>query len=138
MTDNATLSLTSLQKKLTTFRDERNWSQFHTPKNLAAALMVEAAELVEIFQWLTPEQSDNLTPTQRQHTEEELADIFNYLLLICDRLDIELLSASEAKIKKNALKYPVALARGKAEKYTAYEAMDTTIAAEENNAEENS
>ncbi len=114
------LSVEKIQKMLAEFRDEREWSQFHTPKNLSSALMVEAAELVEIFQWLTPDQSDNLTTDQRQHTEEELADIFNYLLLICDRLNINLLDASAEKIKKNALKYPATKVKGSAKKYTHY------------------
>ncbi|HTR00526.1 MAG TPA: nucleotide pyrophosphohydrolase [Candidatus Acidoferrum sp.] len=117
MADNA---FTALQRQLREFARERDWEQFHTPKNLAMALMVEAAELQEIFQWLTPEQSAHLNDKQRAQTEEELADVLLYLCRLADVLNIDLASAAAAKLKRNADKYPAAQAKGRADKYTEY------------------
>ncbi|MCX5789497.1 MAG: nucleotide pyrophosphohydrolase [Elusimicrobia bacterium] len=100
------------------FARERDWDQFHTPKNLAMALAVEAAEIMELFQWLTPEQSAKLSKKERAALADELADVFVYLLRLASRFDIDLLEASRAKMKKNAKKYPVAKSRGIAKKYT--------------------
>lgn len=94
------------------FARERKWGKYHGPKNLAMAMIKEAAEIVEIFQWLTPAQAKKLTPAQRAHLAEELADTFIYLKKIGAHYGIDLLDASLAKMKKNALKYPAALNRG--------------------------
>ena len=99
------------------FVDERNWDQFHTPKNLAMALSGEVGELTEIFQWLNEEESKNLSDKNLQAAKEELADIFIYLLRISDKLGIELEDAVNEKIKLNAQKYPVELAKDNAIKY---------------------
>ena len=102
------------------FRDERDWSQFHTPKNLAAAIAVEAAELQEQFLWKTDKEIErNLKggPT-REAVVEEIADVLMFALLLADRLDIDVGKAIADKLAANELKYPVALARGNARKYT--------------------
>jgi dCTP diphosphatase len=105
-----------LQQQLRHFARERDWEQFHTPKNLAMALTVEAAELQEIFQWLTSEDSRELDEAQRQHTREEMADVLLYLCRLADVLDIDLLQAAEDKIIKNAAKYPADEVRGSSAK----------------------
>jgi dCTP diphosphatase len=110
--------LTQLRDALREFAAERDWDQFHSPKNLASALSVEAAELLECFQWLTEEQSRNLTPEQRLAVREELADVLNYLVRLADKLDVNLLDAAREKIAKNALKYPADKARGSIKKYS--------------------
>ena len=107
-----------LQEALRAFANERDWDQFHSPKNLAAALSVEAAELLEIFQWLSEEQSRALVPKQLEAAREEIADVFLYLLRIADKLRIDLVEAADAKLKRNAEKYPVELAKGRNDKYT--------------------
>lgn len=100
------------------FAEVRDWPQFHTPKNLAMALSVEAAELLECFQWLTPEQSARLPARDRHAAAEEIADVLLYLLRLCDVLDIDPLQAAQRKMAVNARKYPVAVARGSARKYS--------------------
>ncbi|MES2604110.1 MAG: nucleotide pyrophosphohydrolase [Pseudomonadota bacterium] len=117
MSDNI---LTSLQQQQRDFAQERNWEQFHTPKNLVMALAVEAAELQEIFQWLTPEQSVALDARQRTQTEEEMADVLLYLCRLADVLNIDLAKAAAAKLQRNAEKYPADLVRGKSAKYSEY------------------
>lgn len=109
--------IASLQTRLRTFARERDWEQFHTPKNLAIALAVESSELVEIFQWLTPEQSAALSAQQKARAGEELADVLLYLCRLADVLNIDLGEATQAKLERNAEKYPVAKAKGRAEKY---------------------
>ena len=111
-------SLNRLRRDLRRFAEAREWQQFHTPKNLAMALSVEAAELVECFQWLTPEQSAGLKGHDRRAVEEEMADVLLYLLRLTDVLDIDLLQAAQRKMKLNARKYPVTLSRGTARKYS--------------------
>ena len=111
-------ALLPLIQALRTFAHERDWAQFHTPKNLACALSVEAAELLEHFQWLTDAQSQALTPEQTQQVGTEAADVFLYLLQLCDKLGIDLIAAAQHKLEANALKYPVDKARGSAKKYT--------------------
>lgn len=110
--------LTQLRDALREFAAERDWDQFHSPKNLASALSVEASELLEIFQWLTEEQSRNLTPEQLAHAREELADVLAYLVRLADKLDVNLMDAAREKIAKNALKYPADKARGSMKKYS--------------------
>lgn len=100
------MDLKSIEQTLTTFSEKRDWDKFHSPKNLAIALSVEASELLEIFQWLTEEQSQNLSQEQIQHTEEEIADIVIYVLNLCKTLNIDLEKAVLKKIDLNAIKYP--------------------------------
>ncbi len=101
------MDINKVQKQLARFADERDWNRFHNPKNLAMALSVEASELVEIFQWLTPEQSSEIMVTeQREHVEEEVADILIYLLRLSDKLGIDLEEAVRSKVEKNSIKYP--------------------------------
>ena len=111
-------ALQALQKALREFARERDWEQFHTPKNLAIALSVEAAELLEHFQWLTDEQSRTLDDAKRTAVGEELADVLLYLLQLADKLDIDPLQAAERKLRLNAEKYPAERARGRSDKYT--------------------
>ncbi len=111
--------LNALRDKLRVFAAERDWDQFHTPKNLAAALSVEAAELLEHFQWLTAEASSALSPVALAEVRAEIADVLLYLIRISDKLGIDPIAAAHEKIATNALKYPVDKARGSAKKYSA-------------------
>ncbi len=113
-------SLNDLKQKLQQFVDERDWAQFHSPKNLAMAMIVEAAELVEHFQWNTELESSVLDDAKREQVGHELADTFVYLLRIAEVLNIDLIEVTNKKIALNALKYPVDKARGKTNKYTDY------------------
>lgn len=99
-------SLEQLALELRRFAGERDWEPFHTPKNLAAALIVEAAELLEHFQWLTPEQSCNLAPETRTEVAHEIADVLIYLTRLADQLGIDMLAAASEKMALNARKYP--------------------------------
>lgn len=114
-------SLQALRARINHFVAERDWAQFHTPKNLAMAMIVEAAELVEQFQWDTPHESQELTPEKREAVSHEVADTFVYLLRIAEVLEIDLIQAANQKIDLNAKKYPVDKARGSNAKYTAYQ-----------------
>ncbi len=114
-------SIDELRNRVNSFVTERDWAQFHTPKNLAMAMIVEAAELVEQFQWDTPQESTQLTPEKREAVSHELADTFVYLLRLAEVLDIDLIQAANEKIDLNAKKYPADKARGSNAKYTAYE-----------------
>jgi len=107
-----------LQTALRRFAEERDWGQFHTPKNLAASLSIEAAEVLEHFQWLTDEQSQNLSPEQRDKVALEIADVLLYLLQLADKLQIDPVAAAKNKLALNAEKYPVGKARGSSRKYT--------------------
>ncbi len=109
-----------LQKLLREFSKEREWDQFHSPKNLAIALSVEASELLEIFQWLTEAESLDLSTEKRQCVGEEMADVFLYLLRLADRMGIDLTNEAEKKIEKNRGKYPADRVRGSSKKYTEY------------------
>ena len=110
-----------LKTRLREFAVARDWEQFHSPKNLAMALIVEAAELVENFQWLTEEQSAALAPDKLAEVEQELADIQIYLIRLADRLNIDLEQAVDAKIALNERRYPVEKVRGSAKKYTEFD-----------------
>jgi NTP pyrophosphatase (non-canonical NTP hydrolase) len=110
--------LTTLRNDLREFAAERDWDQFHSPKNLASALAVEAAELLEPFQWLTEEQSRTLDEKRRAAVADELADVQIYLIRLADKLDVDLLQAVRAKMVRNAEKYPVELFKGSARKYS--------------------
>lgn len=100
---------------------ERDWAQFHSPKNLAMSLQVEASEIAEHFTWLTEAQSYDLTSSKKQEVAEELGDVFINLILLSDKLGIDLLTATRDKIEKIKQKYPADLSKGKAIKYTNYE-----------------
>jgi len=108
----------SIQKKIISFRNERDWGQFHDPKNLAEALSIEAAELLENFLWKTTEQSRKLTSEQLKNVKEELADIFIFLTYLSEEYKIDLLTEVEKKIALNEAKYPVEKAKGSAKKYS--------------------
>lgn len=115
-----TEQLQLLKDKIRQFADERDWDQFHSPKNLAMALIVEAAELVEHFQWLTEEQSSSLPAEKLSEVEAELADILIYLVRIADKLDIDLERAALKKLQSNAKKYPADKVHGLSKKYNEY------------------
>ena len=114
-------ALRALQQRVAAFAAERDWEPFHSPKNLAMALSVEAAELVEEFQWLTEEQSRALDAERRERVRLELADVFIYLLRIADKLGVDLVGAANDKIVLNEKKYPADRVRGDARKYTEYD-----------------
>lgn len=101
-------SLSQLQRRLAEFAAARDWGQYHTPKNLAAALSVEASELVEIFQWLTPEQSARImeSPESAHRVEDEVADVLAYLLQFCEVLGVDPAQALAAKIERNEKRFP--------------------------------
>jgi NTP pyrophosphatase (non-canonical NTP hydrolase) len=110
-------SIDELQAAQRAFAQEREWGQFHTPKNLASALAVEAAELLEHFQWLTEEQSRTLPDDKRVQVGEEIADVLLYLLQLSDKLQIDVMEAAWRKMRLNAEKYPVDRSRGNIRKY---------------------
>jgi NTP pyrophosphatase (non-canonical NTP hydrolase) len=112
--------LDDLKLRLRKFAADRDWDQFHSPKNLSMALIAEAAELVEHFQWLTEEQSASLSSAKLKEVEEELADILIYLVRSADKLGINLIEAAKQKIEKNDQKYPADMVKGKSKKYTEY------------------
>ena len=110
-------TIEALRTRLRVFVAERDWDQFHHPKNLAMALVAEAGELVEHFQWLTPAQADHLPPETRVEVEHEIADVLIFLVELADRLGVDPLAAAERKLALNEKKYPVEKARGNAKKY---------------------
>jgi len=114
-------ALRALQLRLAAFAAARDWEQFHSPKNLAMALSVEVAELVEEFQWLSEPESKALDAARRERVRLELADVFIYLLRLADRLDVDLIRAADDKIALNERKYPADRVRGDARKYTEYD-----------------
>ena len=111
------MDISKIQNQLEKFAIERDWRQFHTPKNLAMALSVEASELVEIFQWLKPEESNSPDQKQIESINDEVADIAMYLLRFCSVLKIDLESAIKIKLERNAEKYPINLSKGNSQKY---------------------
>lgn len=113
-------SLGALRAALRRFATARNWEQFHSPKNLVMALSVEAAELLEHFQWLRQAESAALPRAKRTQVEEEMADVLLYLIRLADRLDVDLIAAARRKMRLNARKYPVAKSRGSSRKYTEF------------------
>jgi NTP pyrophosphatase (non-canonical NTP hydrolase) len=114
-------ALRALQQRVAAFAAARDWERFHSPKNLAMALSVEAAELVEEFQWLTEDQSRALDGERLERVRLELADVFIYLLRIADKLDVDLVAAASDKIVLNEKKYPPERVRGDARKYSEYD-----------------
>jgi len=109
-----------LIEQLKKFRQERDWDQYHSPKNLVMALVVEAGELAEHFQWLTEKQSSSLPPDKLAQVREEIGDVLIYLVNLCDKLGIDPVDAAHEKLQKNRLKYPAAMVRGKSTKYNEY------------------
>jgi len=107
-----------LIERIRDFNRERDWEQFHSPKNLAMCLAAEVGELIEQFQWLTEQQSHDLGPARRAAVEEELGDVTLCLLNLADKLGIDVLDAAGRKLEKNKAKYPVHKAKGRADKYT--------------------
>ncbi len=114
------ISVDDLRAAIDTFIKERDWEQFHSPKNLAMALSVEVAEVVEHFQWLTEEQSENLPPEKLAEIRQEIGDVMIYLTELADKLGIDPVEAAKAKVEINGRKYPAELVKGKASKYTEY------------------
>lgn len=112
------MNILGIQARLAAFADERNWEQFHSPKNLSMALAGEAGELLEVFQWLTQEQSrrESLTDEQVSSATDELADVLIYALRLADKLEIDVESAINNKIDKNATRYTIEASRGNAKK----------------------
>ncbi len=113
-----TIAFLDLRDKLRDFSRARDWDQFHSPRNLATALAVEAAELLEHFQWLRDEESQSLQPETREAVSLEVADVLLYLIRLADKLDLDLIALAHRKIEMNADRYPITLARGNAKKYT--------------------
>lgn len=114
------MDLDSLRESLDEFVRERDWNQFHSPKNLATALAVEAAELMEPFQWLTQDESRSLSAETLDAVRDELADVLIYAVRLADVLHIDLLDAAARKLAKNRERYPASLVRGSAKKATEY------------------
>ena len=112
------LDLKTIKEKLRKFSQERDWDQYHSPKNLAMAMSVEVAELLEIFQWSNDGGMEKIEDKEtKKQIEEEIADIFNYLVKFVDLMDLDLEELSLEKIKKNDMKYPVNKFKGKSDKY---------------------
>jgi dCTP diphosphatase len=114
-------SLNELRARVNTFVEERDWAQFHSPKNLAMAMIVEAGEVVEHFQWMTEQESKNLNAETREQVGQELSDTFVYLLRIAEVCGVDLIEAANKKIDLNAKKYPVEKCKGSNAKYTDYQ-----------------
>ena len=109
--------INKITKKIIQFRDERDWMQFHDPKNMAVSIILEASELLEHFQWKTKEEVEKYVMENKSEIKDEIADIALYLFELSDNLGINLIGAMEEKLKKNAMKYPVEKAKGKHTKY---------------------
>lgn len=109
-----------IKNRLRTFASDRDWEQFHSPKNLVMALSVEVAELMEHFQWLTEEKSRTLTGRTLEDVTDEIADVQLYLIQLADKLDVNILEAAANKVSKNEEKYPADKVRGSSKKYTEY------------------
>lgn len=110
--------ITEIKDKLLAFRKARDWEQFHNPKDLAISLALEAAEVLEHFQWKSPEEIEKYTKEHADDIAEEMADVFNWIILLAHDLNIDIIDASNKKIAKNAAKYPSDKAKGNHKKYT--------------------
>ena len=119
-TDGRTDRVAQLIDALREFAEARDWEQYHSPKNLSMALTAEAGELLELFQWLTEDESRKLSRAKRSQVRDELGDVLIYLTRLADQLGIDPVEAAFDKIKKNAVKYPVTKAKGNARKYTEF------------------
>lgn len=117
MQDNKT-TIGTLKTQLKKFVDERDWNQFHSPKNMSMGVAIEAAELMELFQWCDAQHSFEVFEKKRQEIEHEIADIAIYALMFCAENNIDLTAAIERKMKLNAEKYPIEKSKGKSTKYT--------------------
>ncbi len=106
-----------LIEQIKAFNRERDWEKYHSPKNLSMALSVEVAELLEVFQWLTEDESRHLSPAKKQAVEEEIGDVTILLLALAEELGLDILEAARKKLQRNREKYPVHKSRGRAEKY---------------------
>jgi NTP pyrophosphatase (non-canonical NTP hydrolase) len=116
--------LKKLQEKVVKFRDDRDWKQFHTPKDLAMSIAIEAAELMECFQWKNKEEVENYVKSEKSiEIEEEMADIIVYLLNLSDVLGVDIIKAANEKLDKNNKKYPVEKSKGNAKKYSELEKL---------------
>jgi NTP pyrophosphatase (non-canonical NTP hydrolase) len=113
-------SVEDLKKRVAAFRDARDWKKFHNPKDLAASISIEANELLELFQWKTPDEVESLLkdPRKREDVQDELADIVVYCISAADQMGVDLSDAIESKLRKNEAKYPVEKAFGNNKKYT--------------------
>lgn len=111
-------TISALTRKILAFRNARDWAQFHNPKDVAISLTLEAAELLEHFQWKTPAEIDRHLKTRKEDVADELADVLYYVLLLSHDLKIDPAKALASKLKKNAKKYPVRKAKGRSAKYT--------------------
>ena len=111
-------ALKQVTDEIRTFRDERDWLQFHSPKNLAASVMIEAGELMEHFQWCSGEESHAVGQRKRTEVSHEIADVAVYLIELADVLGIDIIDAIREKMRLNEQKYPVSKSRGSAKKYT--------------------
>ncbi len=109
--------ISQIIEKIKKFRDERDWMQFHDPKNMAVSIILEASELLEHFQWKTIEEVEKYARQNKDEIKDEIADIALYLFELADNLGISLITAMEGKLKKNEIKYPVEKAKGKHLKY---------------------
>lgn len=110
--------LDRIRQKLIQFRKDRDWEQFHKPKDLALSLVLEVAEVLEHFQWKSDEEIKEYTKVNKDEIGKELADVFNWVLLLSHDLNIDILEAAENKIEENNARYPVSKARGRHDKYT--------------------
>lgn len=113
-------TIEEISQKIRAFRDARDWAQFHNPKDMAIAISLESAELLEHFLWKTPEEVEERVKTNRDEIVDEIADIAVYLVELADNLGIDLLKAMDAKISKNAEKYPAEKVKGSSRKYSEY------------------
>ena len=109
-----------LIERIRSFNKERDWEQFHSPKNLAMALVVEVSEIAEHFQWLKEDESKNLPAEKIAEIKEEIGDVMLFLLNLCNKLGIDAVKAAEEKLEKNRKKYPIEKAKGNARKYSEY------------------
>ena len=124
---NENVTLEELRRRMQRFADERDWNQYHTPRNLLLAMVGEVGELSEIFQWKGEVSSSDIASwgeKEREHLGEELSDVLLYLIRLSDKCGIDLASAAQDKIKKNEIKYPVDKCKGSSDKYTAYNSVD--------------
>ena len=120
------MQLEEIATKIRQFRDERDWAQFHNPKDMAIAISIEASELLEHFLWKTPEEVESRVTERRDDVESEIADIAIYLTELADNLGIDILAAMERKIAVNAKKYPINQVKGSSKKYSEYSASPSS------------